>query len=174
MHPDDHLQTPWLRDELIDRLSRLADPEWLAAATPGGGCSDAIDEILDFFDDTGVLDEPAARIGYGLTGEPVDGSDRSRRSKHGRGSDHLEGSDYLQRCPQVWHHQGATRLSTKKFPTTLNGFAATTLSDGSRKPSLTCSIVLIQSAPFRIVAQALATVSRNGGIHAHLGPHMHP
>jgi len=60
------LETPWLRVELVERLTRLADPQWLASVTNSGGTSGTLDETLDFFDDTGVLEEPSDRIGYML------------------------------------------------------------------------------------------------------------
>lgn len=60
------LKTPWIRDELLVQLGRLADVAWLAAATSVKGGSDALNEVLDFFDDTGALDEPDERIGYFL------------------------------------------------------------------------------------------------------------
>ncbi|WP_407697034.1 SCO4402 family protein [Streptomyces dysideae] len=56
---------PWLRTQLVEWLRRLSSREWqernwLPTARAGVGFDDA----LDFFDDTGVLDEPSGRIGF--------------------------------------------------------------------------------------------------------------
>jgi hypothetical protein len=65
MPRDRGLQTPWLREELVDHLMELSDTAWLLSVVDAaGGPTDALDEILDFLDDTGVVDEPAGRIGY--------------------------------------------------------------------------------------------------------------
>ena len=61
------LQTPWLRDELRLHLANLANEQWVTAelddeCRPG----DALDEALDFLDDTGIVDAPEGRIGYVL------------------------------------------------------------------------------------------------------------
>ena len=64
------LQTPWLRDELRVHLANLSKEQWVTAeldneCRPG----DALDEVLDFLDDTGVVDAPETRIGYVLLDE---------------------------------------------------------------------------------------------------------
>jgi hypothetical protein len=61
------LQTPWLRDQLRVHLRSLGDEQWVAAELgrnfrPGV----ALGEVLDFLDDTGVVDVPEGRIGYVL------------------------------------------------------------------------------------------------------------
>jgi hypothetical protein len=64
------LRTPWLRDQLRSHLLHLADAQWLdevVSCADGGG--EALDQVLDFLDDTGVADEPAGRIGYLLYDE---------------------------------------------------------------------------------------------------------
>jgi hypothetical protein len=58
------LDTPWVRDELREHLSRLADHAWLVRAT-----SEELDELLDALDETGVLEDPGDRIGYVLRNE---------------------------------------------------------------------------------------------------------
>jgi hypothetical protein len=58
------LDTPWVRDELREHLSRLADLAWLLQAT-----SEELDELLDALDETGVLEDPGDRIGYVLRDE---------------------------------------------------------------------------------------------------------
>jgi hypothetical protein len=58
------LQTPWLRDELRSHLLHLSDAQWLQRAVDPSGLGHALDEVLDFLDDTGVADDPAGRIGY--------------------------------------------------------------------------------------------------------------
>ncbi|WP_329276507.1 SCO4402 family protein [Streptomyces sp. NBC_01451] len=66
MHVDGpDAQMPWLRLQLVEWLRRLCSREWqeknwLPVAQAGVGFDDA----LDFFDDTGVLDEPSGRIGF--------------------------------------------------------------------------------------------------------------
>ncbi|MGW3649315.1 SCO4402 family protein [Streptomyces sp. NPDC000878] len=66
MHLDcTDVQMPWLRNQLVEWLRRLSSREWqeknwLPVAQAGVGFDDA----LDFFDDTGVLDEPSGRIGF--------------------------------------------------------------------------------------------------------------
>ena len=67
---DVQLQPPWLRDQLREHLERLSDGEWLVSVAPPHDSTDSpLDEILDFFDDAGVVDEPAGRIGYVLKDE---------------------------------------------------------------------------------------------------------
>ncbi|MFI8201299.1 hypothetical protein [Streptomyces sp. NPDC085937] len=67
--PDDtDLQTPWLRDQLVDWLRQLGDRSQLETLRVPSG-SESLDHLLDFFDDTGVLDDPGARIGYLLRDE---------------------------------------------------------------------------------------------------------
>lgn len=61
------LETPWLREQLVENLRDLASPQWLDAALAGDGHQ--LDWTLDFFDDTGVVDEPAGRIGFILLDE---------------------------------------------------------------------------------------------------------
>ncbi|MGV9559217.1 SCO4402 family protein [Streptomyces sp. NPDC003401] len=65
---DAELQTPWLRDQLIDWLLEISDRDRLQEdlASSGGA---AMDRMLDFFDDTGVLDEPVGRVGFILRDE---------------------------------------------------------------------------------------------------------
>ena len=58
------LDTPWVRDELREHLSRLADHAWLLQAT-----SEELDELLDAVDETGVLEDPGDHIGYVLRNE---------------------------------------------------------------------------------------------------------
>ncbi len=64
--PDRHvpLDTPWVREELREHLSRLADQAWLLHAT-----SEELDELLDALDETCVLEDPGDRIGYVLRDE---------------------------------------------------------------------------------------------------------
>ncbi|WP_424886444.1 SCO4402 family protein [Streptomyces sp. SAI-126] len=68
--PPDHvdLQTPWLRTQLIDWLVRLSDGERREENWTSAGDS-VLDQMLDFFDDTGVLDDPTGRVGFVLRGE---------------------------------------------------------------------------------------------------------
>ncbi|MGW3252456.1 SCO4402 family protein [Streptomyces fungicidicus] len=69
MPPDDtELRTPWLRDQLIDWLRKIGDrgwqeEKWTLTADSG------LDHMLDFFDDTGVLDDPVGRVGFILRDE---------------------------------------------------------------------------------------------------------
>ncbi|MGW6056065.1 SCO4402 family protein [Streptomyces sp. NPDC055189] len=68
MPPDGrHLQTPWIRDQLLDWLAKLGDRGWQKEnwGNPDAAAS-TLDEVLDFFDDSGVLDEPSGRLGYVL------------------------------------------------------------------------------------------------------------
>jgi hypothetical protein len=58
------LDTPWVRDELREHLSRLGDEAWLLHAT-----SEEREELLDALDETGVLEDPGDRIGYVLRDE---------------------------------------------------------------------------------------------------------
>lgn len=69
MRPEVDLQTPWLRDELISRLDQLAGLRWMEGATSSERTA-LLDQILDFLDDTGVLDEPGERIGHILFNQP--------------------------------------------------------------------------------------------------------
>ncbi|MFD3621066.1 hypothetical protein ACFWWT_38750 [Streptomyces sp. NPDC058676] len=66
MRPDGpELQTPWLRVQLVDWLDKLGDREWQEQnwrRVPK--CAPSLDNALDFFDDTGVLDDPYGRIGF--------------------------------------------------------------------------------------------------------------
>jgi hypothetical protein len=64
MHRETELQTPWLRQQLIEVLEQFSRLDWLIDSTGDGGFSQELDRALDFFDDTGVLDEPGDRIGY--------------------------------------------------------------------------------------------------------------
>jgi len=65
MRPNSELETPWLREELLEHLATLSDPAWLSRAIDvNGRANDTMDPLLDFFDDTGVVEEPAGRIGY--------------------------------------------------------------------------------------------------------------
>ncbi|MFH9861392.1 hypothetical protein [Streptomyces sp. NPDC017202] len=69
MAPDNtELQTPWLRDQLIEWLLKLGDRSWLQENWASPGSVD-LDRMLDFFDDTGVLDDPVGRIGFILRDE---------------------------------------------------------------------------------------------------------
>ncbi|MGW6776112.1 SCO4402 family protein [Streptomyces sp. NPDC055037] len=57
-----------MRDQLVDWLVKLGDRDrqevnWISA---GGS---ALDHMLDFFDDTGVLDDPMGRVGFILRDE---------------------------------------------------------------------------------------------------------
>lgn len=61
------LQTPWIRAHLIEWLAELSDKDqqeahWLSR-NPGRS---RLDEALDFFDDSGVLDMPQGRLGFVL------------------------------------------------------------------------------------------------------------
>lgn len=68
----EEFSTPWLRDQLIDRLLRLSDNAWLTESLqPTGVPKEALEGLLDFFDDTGVLDEPEAHVGAYLRAEEV-------------------------------------------------------------------------------------------------------
>ncbi|MFJ8532061.1 hypothetical protein [Streptomyces sp. NPDC093591] len=69
MPPDDVLlQTPWLRAQLIEWLVKLSDRGWQEGNWTSAGDS-AMDDMLDFFDDTGVLDDPTGRVGFILRDE---------------------------------------------------------------------------------------------------------
>ncbi|WP_432198782.1 SCO4402 family protein [Streptomyces sp. bgisy027] len=69
MPPDDReLQTPWLRDQLVDWLLKIGDRARLEENWVSPGDS-ALDHMLDFFDDTGVLDDPVGRVGFILRNE---------------------------------------------------------------------------------------------------------
>ncbi|MER8073127.1 hypothetical protein ABTZ59_33185 [Streptomyces sp. NPDC094034] len=69
MPPDDtELRTPWLRDQLVDWLAKLGDRDRQEVNWTSAGGS-ALDHMLDFFDDTGVLDDPMGRVGFILYGE---------------------------------------------------------------------------------------------------------
>ncbi|WP_446750740.1 SCO4402 family protein [Streptomyces sp. G7(2002)] len=71
MRPRDiELQAPWIRTQLIDWLVKLSDRGWQEenwVAYPSS--SSRFDDALDFFDDSGVLDEPRGRLGYVLVDE---------------------------------------------------------------------------------------------------------
>lgn len=56
----DGLQTPWLRQQLIQHLRHLAD---LAGTEAALASEDGLDELLDFFDDSGAVDRTEGRIG---------------------------------------------------------------------------------------------------------------
>jgi hypothetical protein len=56
------LDTPWLRDDLREHLSRLA------AARPEAE-SPELEAFLDFLDETGVAEDPGSAIGYILRDE---------------------------------------------------------------------------------------------------------
>jgi hypothetical protein len=72
------LQTPWLREELLDALRKLADEKWLRDAVDRAAEPDsALDQVLDFFDDSGALADPEARVGYILR----TGAEASARSQ---------------------------------------------------------------------------------------------
>ncbi|MFJ9119450.1 hypothetical protein ACIRJO_28395 [Streptomyces sp. NPDC102394] len=64
------LQTPWIRSQLIEWLVRLSDRGWQeenwVSRDPGNS---GLDEALDFFDDSGVLDGPSGRLGFVLVDE---------------------------------------------------------------------------------------------------------
>lgn len=66
MPPDDpDVQMPWLRDQLMEWLRRLGSREWQEKNwPPRPRAMVGFDDALDFFDDTGVLDEPSGRIGF--------------------------------------------------------------------------------------------------------------
>lgn len=61
------LQTPWIRSQLVDWLVKLGDRDWQEEhwGDQVAGVS-GLDEVLDFFDDSGVLAEPSGRLGYVL------------------------------------------------------------------------------------------------------------
>ncbi|MEV0521878.1 hypothetical protein AB0I66_00485 [Streptomyces sp. NPDC050439] len=62
---EQHLRTPWLRTQLIDWLSTMADRDWQEANWSSADANDsAIDEVLDSFDDTRLLEQPEGRVGY--------------------------------------------------------------------------------------------------------------
>jgi hypothetical protein len=64
MDPKKALTSPWIRQEFVECLIGLADEDWLdQALEPNGSPSQALDRVLDFFDDSGVLDEPEALVG---------------------------------------------------------------------------------------------------------------
>lgn len=71
MPPKDRaLQTPWIRSQLIDWLMKLSDRGWQEENwTNEPSSSSCFDDALDFFDDSGVLDEPRGRLGYVLVDE---------------------------------------------------------------------------------------------------------
>jgi hypothetical protein len=61
----ERLQTPWLREQLIEELLKLSDPVWLARVVDTSGRTKAeMDAVLDFLDDTGVVDDPSGRVGH--------------------------------------------------------------------------------------------------------------
>ncbi|WP_412775054.1 SCO4402 family protein [Streptomyces platensis] len=71
MRPRDiDLQAPWIRTQLIDWLVKPSDRGWQEGnwvAHPSS--SSRFDDALDFFDASGVLDEPRGRLGYVLVDE---------------------------------------------------------------------------------------------------------
>lgn len=70
MGADARLETPWLREELMERLRDLGDIGWLSATLDADGRPEAaLNAMLDFLDDTGVVDDPVGRIGYILYDE---------------------------------------------------------------------------------------------------------
>lgn len=65
MGADACLSTPWLREELVERLRDLGDLGWLSTALDAEGRPEpALNATLDFLDDTGIVDDPGGRIGY--------------------------------------------------------------------------------------------------------------
>ncbi|MGW0538021.1 SCO4402 family protein [Streptomyces sp. NPDC003032] len=67
---DVDLQTPWIREMLTDWLGKLADRGWQEANWVNrASSSSGLDEVLDFFDDSGVLSEPEGKIGFTLFDE---------------------------------------------------------------------------------------------------------
>jgi hypothetical protein len=71
MPPDGpDVQMPWLRAQLVEWLRRLSSRKWQENNwLPTAQAGVAFDDALDFFDDTGVLDEPSERIGFILLNE---------------------------------------------------------------------------------------------------------
>ncbi|MGX6738988.1 SCO4402 family protein [Streptomyces xantholiticus] len=71
MPPDGFkLQTPWVRAQLVDWLLKLSgrgwqEDEWVYGDSSGPG----LDDALDFFDDSGVLDAPRGTLGFVLINE---------------------------------------------------------------------------------------------------------
>lgn len=60
-----NLETPWLRSELIQILKALSNQAWLECAMDDEGRpGHDLAVVYDFFDDTGVLDDPDRSIGY--------------------------------------------------------------------------------------------------------------
>jgi hypothetical protein len=69
-HKDVHLETPWLRVQLVDYLRKLSSREWQEKHWGQEGADGpSLDEMLDFFDDSGVLAEPHGRLGFILADE---------------------------------------------------------------------------------------------------------
>lgn len=69
----DGLTAPWLRTQLIEALSLLADRDWLVTNVGIDGLgSDALSGVLDLLDDTGAVDEPDQQVGAFLLRDEVD------------------------------------------------------------------------------------------------------
>ncbi|MET9219967.1 MULTISPECIES: hypothetical protein [unclassified Streptomyces] len=65
-----NLQTPWIRAQLIDWLIRLSDRDWQEKNWMSRDQNNSgLDDVLDFFDDSGVLAEPRGRLGFVLIDE---------------------------------------------------------------------------------------------------------
>lgn len=60
------IEMPWIRDALVQHLERLAKPGWIESVTGPSGTSQEMDDILDFFDDSGLLGDPGQCIGVVL------------------------------------------------------------------------------------------------------------
>ncbi|MEU7305346.1 hypothetical protein [Streptomyces sp. NPDC007206] len=58
-----------MRERLIYWLERLAESDRQAGGRGTINSDEQFDQILDFFDDTGVLDDPARALGYVLRSE---------------------------------------------------------------------------------------------------------
>jgi hypothetical protein len=71
MPPDGFkLQTPWVRVQLVDWLLKLSDRGWQEnRLTYGDSSGPGLDDALDFFDDSGVLDAPRGALGFVLVNE---------------------------------------------------------------------------------------------------------
>jgi hypothetical protein len=59
--PPRALEMPWLRELLLSALAQLAEREWSREAN-----ASELDELLDFFDDSAVLDDPPECVGLFL------------------------------------------------------------------------------------------------------------
>lgn len=72
MGTEDRFATPWLRSQLIEGLSLLANQDWvLAAVNDPESPSVELDRVLDLLDDTGAVDEPENQVGAFLLGDEV-------------------------------------------------------------------------------------------------------